>query len=165
MPLLIQIYQLHLVIRSMRTSRSVRMNRDYGKWNILLSRHLYFSATGGMAPEATVFYKRLASLLASKWSDHYSITMRWLRYSLSFSLLQSAIQCLHGARSSMQNYIQAPTFLDLVRCEAKFPLWWHYLIFIMVMFDYLIKKLLCWLCKRLTLHDIINLLTPFLQVY
>ena len=44
---------------------------------------LIFSVTGSMAPEATVFYKRLAS----KWSDHYSITMGWLRYSLSYSLL------------------------------------------------------------------------------
>ena len=47
----------------------------------------YFSATGGMAPEAPVFYKRLASPLASKWNDHYSITMGWLRCSLLYSLL------------------------------------------------------------------------------
>ena len=47
---------------------------------------LILSATGGMAPEAAVF-TRLASQLASKWNDHYSITMGWLRCSLSYSLL------------------------------------------------------------------------------
>ena len=83
---------------------------------------LIFSATDGMAPEAAVF-TRLASQLALKWNDHYSITMGWLRCSLSYSLLRSAIQCLHRVRSSMQIYIWVTTSLDLVRCEAKFPLW------------------------------------------
>jgi len=30
---------------------------------------LIFSATGGMANEATLFYKRLASLLSDKWDS------------------------------------------------------------------------------------------------
>ena len=36
---------------------------------------LVMSATGGMAHEATNFYKRLASLLAEKCGDDYSIVM------------------------------------------------------------------------------------------
>ena len=32
---------------------------------------LIFSATGGMADEATVFYKCLASLLSNKWDTPY----------------------------------------------------------------------------------------------
>ena len=32
---------------------------------------IVLSATGGMAQEATMFYKRLASLLATKWNDDY----------------------------------------------------------------------------------------------
>ena len=55
------------------------------------------SATGGLAHEATCFYKRLASLLSHKWGDEYSVVMGWLRCSLSFSLLRSAIQCVRGA--------------------------------------------------------------------
>ena len=44
------------------------------------------SATGGRTNEATVFYKRLASCLATKWDLAYSRTMSWLRCRLTFSL-------------------------------------------------------------------------------
>ena len=40
---------------------------------------------------ATVTYKRLASLLATKRKLPYSIVMGWLRCRLSFSLLSSAV--------------------------------------------------------------------------
>ena len=80
------------------------------------------SATGGLAHEATYFYKRLASLLSRKWGDKYSVVMGWLRCSLSFSLLRSAIQCVHGARSSIQHYVVAPPPMDLVRVESNLSL-------------------------------------------
>ena len=54
---------------------------------------LVFSSTGGMAKEASVFYKRLASLLSELHEQAYSTTMAWLRCVLSFSLLQSSILC------------------------------------------------------------------------
>ena len=38
---------------------------------------LVLSATGGLAIEAISFYKRLASLLASKWDSQYCTTMAW----------------------------------------------------------------------------------------
>jgi len=60
---------------------------------------LVLSATVGMANQATVFYKRLATLLALKWDQPYSSTMSWLRSRLTFSLLRSAIQSIRGARS------------------------------------------------------------------
>ena len=60
---------------------------------------LVLSATGGFAREATIFYKRLASLLATKWEQLYSLTIDWLRCTITFSLLRSAIQCIRGARS------------------------------------------------------------------
>ena len=62
------------------------------------------------------FYKRLASLLAYKWGDGYSVVMGWLHCSLSFSLLQSAIACVHGACSSI--------------CYVPLPLEWSPNIFI-----------------------------------
>ena len=80
------------------------------------------SATGGLAYEATFFYKCLASLLAHKWGDDYSIVMGWLRCSLSFSLLCSAIQCIRGARSSIGHYVSAPPPMDLVRKESNLTL-------------------------------------------
>ena len=55
---------------------------------------LIFSATGGLGNEAKTFYKRLASLLASKWDNSYSSTMAWLRCRLTFSLLRSSIRCI-----------------------------------------------------------------------
>ena len=36
---------------------------------------LIFSATEGMAAEATVFYKHLASLLSDKWDSNYAAVM------------------------------------------------------------------------------------------
>ena len=80
---------------------------------------MVLSATGGLAHEATFFYKRLASLLAHKWGDDYSVVMGWLRCSLSFSLLRSAIQCIRGARSSIGHYASAPPPMDLVRVETN----------------------------------------------
>ena len=82
---------------------------------------LVLSATGGMANEATVFYKRLASCLAAKWDQSYSQTMSWLRCRLTFSLLRSAIQCIRGARSSCGHAAKSQTPpLDLVISELNF---------------------------------------------
>ena len=47
------------------------------------------SATGGLAHEATCFYKRLASLSSNKWGDEYSIVMGWLWCPLSFFVMLS----------------------------------------------------------------------------
>ena len=55
---------------------------------------LIFSASGGMGFEASVFYKRLASLLAEKWGSSYSLTLPWLRCGLIFALLRSFIRCI-----------------------------------------------------------------------
>ena len=68
---------------------------------------LVFSATRGMGHEATIFYKRLASLLSEKWKEPYaSSVLGWIRCHLSFCLFQSAIQCIRGARSSQGHYIK-----------------------------------------------------------
>ena len=56
------------------------------------------STGGGLAREATAFYKRLASLLSEKREESYSVTMGWLRCALSFSLLRSSILCVRGTR-------------------------------------------------------------------
>lgn len=61
---------------------------------------LVFSATGGMGAAAKICFKRLASRIAEKTDSPYSTTLAWLRTSLSFSLLRSAIQCIRGTRSA-----------------------------------------------------------------
>ena len=60
---------------------------------------LVFSTTGGMGREGTVFYWRLANLLADKQDWAYGTTISWVRCVLTFSLLQSAIMCIRGSRS------------------------------------------------------------------
>ena len=79
---------------------------------------LVFSATGEMARQSTTFYKWLAALLADKWDYPYNSTLCWLRCSISFSLLRSAIQCIHGTRSSRGHPIKLSPPLDLVHKEA-----------------------------------------------
>ena len=61
---------------------------------------LVLTTGGGMAREATIFYKLLVSLLAEKRSEEYSVMMEWLRYTLSFSLLCSATMCVRGTRKT-----------------------------------------------------------------
>ena len=82
---------------------------------------LVLSATSGMANEATVFYKRLASCLATKWDQPYSPTMSWLRCRHTFSLIWSAIQCIRGTHSSYGHAAKSQTPpMDLVISEADF---------------------------------------------
>ena len=61
---------------------------------------LVFSASGGMGPAARVFYKKLASMSATKHNKPYSKTLSWMRCRISFSLLRSAVMCLRGSHSS-----------------------------------------------------------------
>ena len=74
---------------------------------------LVLTATGGLANEATIFYKRLASLIAAKRNNPYNATLSWLRCRLSFSLLRSAIRCIRGAHSSCGHALYSPISLYL----------------------------------------------------
>ena len=60
------------------------------------------SSSGGMGPSATVTVKRLASLMAEKTDTPYSVMLNVIRCKLSFSLVDSAIMCIRGARSSLR---------------------------------------------------------------
>ena len=80
---------------------------------------IVLSATGGFAHEASVFYKCLACLLSTKWGDEYSVVLGWLCCSLCFLLLCSAIQCIHGARSSIGVFNRTPPPMHLVRVESS----------------------------------------------
>ena len=60
---------------------------------------LVFTTNGGMAQEATVMYKQLASLLVEKRDESYGAIMGWLRCKISFTLLKAALLCLRGSRS------------------------------------------------------------------
>ena len=78
---------------------------------------LVFSTSGGMGTTATVVYKRIASLIATKYDKPYSRTIHWLRCRLSFSILRSAIRCLRGSRSSI-HHPAGPFNIDFAYIEG-----------------------------------------------
>ena len=113
----------HLV--SCYTKHEVLKKRQYdervGEIEHASVTSLVLSATGGMANEATVSYKRLALCLATKWDQSYGATMSWLHCRLTISLLQSAIQCTRGAHSSCGHVTRSQTPpMDLVNSELDF---------------------------------------------
>ena len=59
---------------------------------------LVFATSGGMGKAATVFFRRLASMIADKHHTNYSQTLAWIRARLNFALLRSALLCLRGWR-------------------------------------------------------------------
>ena len=70
--------------------------------------------------EAKIVYKRLASLLSTKWERPYSSVLTWIRCCLSFSLLRSSIRCIRGYRSKcgfpVRVRLSAP--IDVVNSET-----------------------------------------------
>ena len=64
--------------------------------------------------EATIFYKRLALCLSSKWDHPYSKTLSWLRSRITFSLLRSAIQCISEVPVPASDTQPDPTFHPLI---------------------------------------------------
>ena len=76
---------------------------------------LVLSTAGGLAREATTFYKQLASMLAAKWDQAYSSTLCWLCCHLAFSLLRSSIQAIRGARSSCGHAVKV---VDVINSES-----------------------------------------------
>jgi len=79
---------------------------------------LVFSTFAGMGGAATTVYKRIASLISVKRELPYSLVMSWLRCSISFSVLRSAITCLRGARSICGSPVVIGA-LDLTTSEGQ----------------------------------------------
>ena len=79
---------------------------------------LVLSSTGGMGKAASVFYKRLASMISEKRDVPYSKTMGWLRCRLSFALLRCSIMCIRGSRSSHLHPVMES--IDLQLAEGQF---------------------------------------------
>ena len=60
---------------------------------------LVFSATGGLGRGCEKFYNRVATFLAEKRNQAYSLSVTWIRRKISFSLLNSITTCVRGSRS------------------------------------------------------------------
>ena len=76
---------------------------------------LIFSTIGGMGRLASIFYNRLALLLAEKRHQTYA-TMGCL---LSFSLLHSSTLCICGTRSNQNCIPRLPASFDLAVGEFR----------------------------------------------
>ena len=71
--------------------------------------------------EATTFYKRPVSSFSEHRDQPFSCGMKWLRCTISFSLLRSVIQCIQGAggeRSSQGHFVKSGSPVDLVTAET-----------------------------------------------
>jgi len=77
---------------------------------------IVLSTSGGWGPSPTVAFRRLASLQADKLAQPYSRTLGPLRCRIAFTLLDSLIMCLRGARSSFHSPAQP---LNLIANEAQ----------------------------------------------
>ena len=79
---------------------------------------LVFSTFGGIGGSGTTVFKRLASLIATQRDQPYTSVMAWIRCSINFSLLRSAVTCLRG----VQSHRGSPIFigaLDLAVSEGQ----------------------------------------------
>ena len=94
----------HTSIPAMYRRHEQAKKREYGdrirEVEMASFTSLIFAATGGMGREATAFYMHLADGLAVKNNAAYSTTIAWMRFTLSFSLLRSAVMCIRGSRST-----------------------------------------------------------------
>ena len=95
---------------------------------------LVLSTCGGKLCETTTFYKKRATDLAARRKLQYGKLLGWLRCSISFVLLRSAIMAICGSRSSSHN--AAPADIPLASREGNVPRLW---------------ELGCWECWQLWL--------------
>ena len=73
-----------------------------------------------------------SNLLNAKHSLSYGMVIGWLRCKLSFSLLRSAIMCIHGARSSLHCPVTKALVVVLIAQWSSYlglvvMLYWLYL--------------------------------------
>jgi len=110
----------HTSIASLFRRHELEKKREYGdrirSVEFASFTPLVFSTFGGLGREATVFYSRLADLLSVQRGIPYNKILSWMRCSLSFSLLRSAILALRGSRSTFSGH--PTTSVELCLAES-----------------------------------------------
>jgi hypothetical protein len=79
---------------------------------------LVLASTGGIAKEATIFFKRRAYILSDKKKISFGKMMFLIRCKISFALLRSAIRAIRGSRSRPSYYTISPDS-DFHRMHAE----------------------------------------------
>ena len=109
-------------LKSLYKHHETLKKREYGQ-RIREVEHgtftpLVLSTSGGMSPETSVFFKKLASDIAIKRNLDYSTVLGWLRCRISFAQLRSAIMAIRGTRSTANT---ATTDILLAAKEGGIP--------------------------------------------
>ena len=75
--------------------------RNYNRriMNIEHGTPLFFSVSGGMGKECSMFHKRVAERLTIKTDERYEKAISTIPCKLSFLILKSALMCVGGRRS------------------------------------------------------------------
>ena len=76
---------------------------------------LVFTTTGGMAPEATRFLKRIAEKISAKTREKYSQVMSNIRTRISFEIMRSVLVAVRGVRGKIR---QAKAGKYYCRCHG-----------------------------------------------
>ena len=86
------------------------------------------SATGGLAHEATIFHKCLASLLSCKQGDEYLVVLILLRcclgfccFDLPFNVFMEHILLLVSSLDSVTNGVRVPPVLRFLALSFPWP--------------------------------------------
>ena len=92
------------------------LNVEHGSFTPLV-----FSCLGGMSPECTHFFNRVADKISEKRDINNSKGRAWVRTKLSFCLLRTTHLCIRGSRSRRQNMQEsvADTNIQVVMIDAK----------------------------------------------
>ena len=86
-----------------RKSKNCKTNyrfRELTKFKKSSFTPFVISTTGGMAPEADAFLKRLSQKLSTKLDQSYSNTVGYLRRKLRIELLKTVLMAVRGYRKS-----------------------------------------------------------------
>ena len=77
-----------------------------------------FSTTGGQGKAATALYGRIASMLADKRRESFSVVMAYIRTKLSVALMKSAVASLRGRRHRIDTFDIEPSLsLTVTECN------------------------------------------------
>ena len=114
---------------------------------------LVFSTSGGMGPEASVFYKRVAEKIANKSSQRYSDIISFIRRRLRFDLLKTCLISLRGFRGKKSTVVASS--VDDV--DLNLIHWWC----LMKLSDPSGKFVNCYEIMILTLENLTSCLSYF----
>ena len=67
---------------------------------------LIYTTFGGWGPQATVYHKKLASLIAKKRNEDYTHVINHIQTRIRFSLLMSVLLAVRGERGKKQGASQ-----------------------------------------------------------